>query len=513
MNQQEQKLQRSENLTSTKIETNEQENFYIQLFITGCLAEATYYIESNKEAVVIDPLRDTEPYVKLAQDRGAQIKYVMLTHIHADFVSGHLDLSKKTGAQIVYGPTAELGFKAHVAQNQEVFELSDKVKIQLLHTPGHTRESSTYLLLNQDKPYCIFTGDTLFLGEVGRPDLAVKSGDITKEDLAGWLFDSLNNVIKQLPDELIVYPGHGAGSACGKNIQKGSSDSLGNQKKTNYALKIEERNEFIKQVSSNLPTPPGYFFHDVSVNKQGYDDLENVLKKAFVPLKAEQFENLVNNEKYTIIDSRDKFEYLKGFIKGSYSIDYKGAFAAWLGKLVSPKDKFVLICEEGKEYEVIVRMARIGYDNIAGYLEGGVNAYKAAGHELQTVKSIEAKDFEPIILQEEKKDFKIIDVRDPNEKVKGYLDDSVMEPVWGLEERLKANPNLFDHNQTLYLMCQSGQRSLPASSIFTKYGYKNLVHVIGGFNEVSKLKVPISYAQCPLEAARLLKQQQQEQKA
>ncbi|MDV3879175.1 MBL fold metallo-hydrolase, partial [Elizabethkingia anophelis] len=380
----------------------------VEQIYTGCLAQGAYYIVSQGEAVIIDPLREVQPYLDKLQQDNAKLKYILETHFHADFVSGHVDLSDKTGASIVYGPTAKPEFEAIIAKDEEVFEIGD-IKIKVLHTPGHTMESSCYLLIDEKgKETALFSGDTLFLGDVGRPDLAQKGKDLTQEDLAGMLYDSLMNKIIPLPDEITVYPAHGAGSACGKNMQKETVDTLGNQKKTNYALNQPDKASFIKEVTDGLTPPPGYFAMNVAMNKKGYESFDQVLEHGLKPLSAEAFEAMADETGALILDTRPAAEFHKGFIPQSVNIGVKGDFAPWVGAMiVDVKQPLLLVTDEGSEEEVITRLSRVGFDNVVGYLKGGLSAWQSAGKETDSVERITPEEF----AQRYTKDARIIDVR------------------------------------------------------------------------------------------------------
>ena len=369
----------------------------VEQIYTGCLAQGAYYIESNGEALIIDPLRETADYIKKAEKNKAKIKYVLETHFHADFVSGHVDLAAKTGAQIVFGPNAAPNFTAHIASDGEELSLGD-VRIKVLHTPGHTMESTTFLLIDENgKDYAIFTGDTLFIGDVGRPDLAVKS-DLTQEDLASHLFDSLRNKIMTLPDDVLVYPAHGAGSACGKNMSKETWDTLGNQKKSNYALRSDmSREEFIKEVTDGLLPPPFYFPLNVGMNKMGYDSFDTVMKRGLIGLNPAEFEAAANATSALILDTRNHADFVKGFIPNSIFIGIDGGFAPWVGTLIPDiKQEILIVADEGREEEVITRLSRVGYDHTIGYLKGGLESWKNAGGEVDSIESISAEGFEEL---------------------------------------------------------------------------------------------------------------------
>lgn len=399
----------------------------VEQIYTGCLAEAAYYIESKGEAVVIDPLRETEPYLERAQADGAKIKYVLETHFHADFVSGHLDLAKKSGATIVYGPTAKPNFEAHVASDNEVLKVGD-VEIIVLHTPGHTMESTTYLLKDEaGKDYAIFTGDTLFLGDVGRPDLAVKT-DLTREDLAGHLFDSLRNKIMPLADDVIVYPGHGAGSACGKKMSNDTVGTLGDQKWTNYALRADmTREEFVKEVTAGLVDPPQYFPKNAVMNKMGYDSIDAVRERGLNPLSIRAFKAAWAEEDALVLDTRSKTDFAEGFIPGAIFIGVDGSFASWVGALITDLQQPILfIADEGREEEVVTRLARVGYDNSIGYLKGGFATWKAAGEDVDTIEEVEADEF---VMLYNKEKINLLDVRKNSEFSTQHIEGAVNYPL------------------------------------------------------------------------------------
>jgi glyoxylase-like metal-dependent hydrolase (beta-lactamase superfamily II)/rhodanese-related sulfurtransferase len=452
----------------------------VEQLYTNCLAEAAYYIESDGEAVIIDPLRETEPYLELEKKHGSKIKYIFETHFHADFVSGHLDLSKKTGAPIVYGPGANPDFKAHIAKDGEVFKIG-KVTLTVLHTPGHTLESSTYLLKDEKgNPYAIFTGDTLFIGDVGRPDLAIKS-DLTQEDLAGMMFDSLNNKIKVLPDDVIVYPAHGAGSACGKNLSSETWSTLGEQKMTNYALKCETKKEFVKELTTGILPPPQYFAKNAAMNKGGYESIDEVVKKGDNALTLAAFDNHVKNGAL-ILDVRSKEDFSNVHIPNSVFIGLDGTFAVWVGALIKDiKQPIVLICPEGKDKEAVVRLARVGYDNTLGYLKGGVDTWIKAGRKTASVKSVTAEELTQL------KNIAIIDARKPGEYEASHAKGAVSFPLDYINEHLNELPK----NQPQYVHCKSGYRSVIAISILMQQGYTNLIDVKGGFSAMEKTNLPV----------------------
>lgn len=453
----------------------------VEQLYTGCLAEAAYYIESNGEAVIIDPLRDVEPYLEKAKADNAKIKYVMETHFHADFVSGHLDLAKKTGATIVYGPTAKPNFDAHIAEDNEVFKVGD-VTIKVLHTPGHTMESSTFLLKDEKgKDYAIFTGDTLFLGDVGRPDLAQKAGSITQEDLAGWLFDSLRNRIMPLADEVIVYPGHGAGSACGKKMAAETTGTLGEQKATNYALRADmSREEFIAEVTAGLMPPPQYFPKNAVMNKMGYDSIDDVRQKGLRPLSVRAFKAAWEGETAMVLDTRLQDDFAKGFIPGSIFVGIDDAFAPWVGALVEDLTVPILfVCDPGREKEVVDRLARVGYDNPIGYLDGGFDAWVIAGEEVDTIKEVYAKEFEGIYKSEA---VNILDVRRTSEYNAQHIVGAQNFPL----DTINKNMSEVDRHTTYYLHCVGGYRSMIAASILRSRGFQHIINIRSGFRALQQ---------------------------
>ncbi len=459
---------------------------HIEQIYTGCLAQGAYFIVSNGEAAVIDPLREVEPYIRKAQKSGAGIKYVFETHFHADFVSGHIDLAEKTGAEIVYGPNAKTGFKAHIAEDGEEFLLGNVV-IKALHTPGHTLESTSYLLLDENrKPVALFSGDTLFIGDVGRPDLAQK-GDITMEDLAGILFDSLRTKIMTLPDDVIVYPAHGAGSACGKNMSKETYDLLGNQKKFNYALRSDmTKEEFVAEVTAGLPEPPQYFPENVKMNREGYESFDDVLERGAQPFSAEAFEAKANNNTGALIlDTRSESDFAKGFIPNSINIGIDGGFAPWVGALIPDlKQNLLIVTEPGREEEVVTRLARVGYDYTIGYLNGGFESWEKAGKETDSVVSISAEEFEERFGAGE---IAVIDVRKPDEFESGHIKGAKNLPLDYINDLMKEFPK----DQSLYIHCAGGYRSMIAASILKSRGFDDVINIEGGFGEVSKTEVPV----------------------
>ncbi|MCB0761847.1 MAG: MBL fold metallo-hydrolase [Flavobacteriales bacterium] len=452
----------------------------VEQLYTGCLAEAAYYIESNGEVAIIDPLRDPQPYMDMADKAGARIKYVLETHFHADFVSGHLDLAKKTGATIVYGPTAKPNFEAHIATDGEELKLGN-VTIKVLHTPGHTMESSSFLLIDENgKPHSLYSGDTLFIGDVGRPDLAVTT-DITREDLASYLFDSLRNKIMTLPEDVIIYPNHGAGSACGKNMSKETWDTLGNQLKTNYALRKEmTREEFVKEVTSGLVTPPQYFPKNAVINKTGYGSLDFILEKGMEAIEPADFKKMAANDRTIILDTRPNTVFPQGFVPGSIFIGVDDNFAPWVGALIEDLQTPILfIAEEGKEEEVIVRLSRVGYDNTIGYLKGGIEAWKAAGYDVETLDEVEADDFAKAFNAD---DMTTLDVRKESEYESEHLMGVRNYPL----DTINSNLDKLDKGHKYYLHCAGGYRSVIAASILRKNGFKNLVNIKGGYKKLKE---------------------------
>ncbi len=464
----------------------------VEQIYTGCLAQGAYYIESNGEAVIIDPLRETQPYVDRAEARNAKIKYVFETHFHADFVSGHLDLAKKTGASIVYGPNANPTYDVIVAEDEQVFEVGN-AKIKVLHTPGHTMESTCYLLIDEEgQEKSLFSGDTLFIGDVGRPDLAVKS-DLTKEELAAHLYNSLHNKIMPLSDDIIVYPGHGAGSACGKNMSKETTDTLGNQKKTNYALQSMSEEAFVKQVLDGILPPPQYFSKNALLNKEGYGEFDQILKKGAEALRIEDFESIVYNEGALILDTRKADEFRQGFIPKSIFIGIDGGFAPWVGALITDiQQPIVFIAEEGREEEVVTRLARVGYDNVLGFLKGGTKSWEEAGKELDTIVSISAEEL-AIKYKEEKDAITILDVRKPSEYLSEHIVDVENFPL----DFINDNMEKLDTETEYHVHCAGGYRSMIANSILRARGIQNLVDVAGGFKAIVETKIDKTDYVCP----------------
>ncbi len=464
----------------------------IEQIYTGCLAQGAYYIESNGEVAIIDPLREVNPYIKRAILDDAKIKYIFETHFHADFVSGHLTLSEKTGAKIIFGPTAKPSFDAIIAKDNQEFKLGD-ITIIALHTPGHTMESTTYLLRDEKgKDYAIFSGDTLFLGDVGRPDLAQKADHITQEDLAGLLFDSLRTKIMPLADDVIVYPAHGAGSACGKNMMKETVDSLGNQKKMNYALRADmTKAEFIKEVTDGLLPPPQYFPMNVKMNREGYESIDTILKHSTRALTPTEFEVLANETEALVLDVRHQDNFVQGHIPRSIFIGLKGSFAPWVGALIADVNQpILLVVDEGLEEEAITRLSRVGFDNTLGYLKGSFEAWKAEGKEYDTISSISAETFKE--RYEENKDV-VFDVRKEGEFVSEHIENAHHTPLDYLNDYLSEFPN----DKTFYVHCAGGYRSVIAASILKSRGIHNLVDIAGGYKAIKEADIPVTNYVCP----------------
>ena len=464
----------------------------VEQIYTGCLAQGAYYIHSNGEAAIIDPLREVSPYIERAKNDGVKIKYIFETHFHADFVSGHITLADKTGAQIVYGPLAEPKFNAYTAKDGELFTLGN-VQIKVLHTPGHTMESTTFLLLDENgKEHSIFSGDTLFLGDVGRPDLAQKAANMTQEELAGTLFDSLRTKIMTLPDHVIVYPGHGAGSACGKHMMNETVDTLGNQKKINYALRADmTREEFIEEVTDGLLPPPGYFPHNVRLNKEGYESIDDVLSHGLKPLSPNEFETVASETGALMLDVRTQQVFVEAHVPNSIFIGLDGNFAPWVGELiVDVEQPILLITPEGREEETVTRLSRVGFDNTLGYLKGGIEAWKNANKEMESVESIPAEQF-----AEAYSDHKnyVFDVRKESEYQAEHIDQAHNTPLSEINQHLSSYPK----EQTFYLHCKGGYRSVIAASILKSRGYHNMIDVQGGFNAIVETNIPKSDYVCP----------------
>ena len=452
----------------------------IEQIYTGCLSQGAYYLESNGEVAIIDPLRDVDYYIETANKNNARIKYIFETHFHADFVSGHVTLAEKTGASIIYGPNAITNFHSHLAQDGEEFKLGD-VKITLIHTPGHTMESSCYLLTDKEgKDIAIFTGDTLFLGDVGRPDLAQKSDHLTAEDLAGYSFESLRNKIMPLDDDIVIYPAHGAGSACGKKMSKETFDSLGNQKKTNYALREDmTKKEFIKEVLEGLNPPPEYFSSNVKLNKEGYESLDKILNKSINELTVIDFKKNINVNGSLMLDVRSIEEFARAHIPGSIFIGLDGSFAPWVGELIKDvSHPIVLISPLGREEEAITRLSRLGFDNSKGYLKGGINAWIDSGNEVDSVESINKNEFEKLF---SKGNIKIFDVRNESEFNSEHVVGACNIPL----NKLNANLEKINSNSVNYIHCAGGYRSMIASSILKARGIHNFIDIKGGYSAIS----------------------------
>lgn len=458
----------------------------VEQIYTGCLSHGAYYIESSGEAAIIDPLREVNEYIDKATANNSKIKFVFETHFHADFVSGHLTLSKATGAPIVFGPNANPNYKSIIATDNQVFKIGD-CSITAIHTPGHTMESTTYLLKdNKGKDHAIFTGDTLFLGDVGRPDLSQKSDDLTMEDLAGMQYESLRKKILPLADDVIVYPAHGAGSACGKNMMKETVDTLGNQKKMNYALRADmSKEEFIKEVTYGLSAPPDYFPLNVKMNKEGYEDVNLIINNGDNPIDVSEFEEVVNQSGALILDVRNQQDFSRGHIPRSIFIGLDGSFAPWVGTLIKDvKQSIALVVDKGREKEAIKRLSRVGFDKTIGYLKGGFDAWKKSSRDYDSINSISANEFEKKI----KDDSLIIDVRKSSEHNSKKIISSINAPLDDLNRYLKKLPN----NQNFYIHCERGYRSMIASSILKSRGIHNLIDVRGGFQSIMKTNISLT---------------------
>lgn len=464
----------------------------VEQIYTGCLAQGAYYIESKGEVAIVDPLREVKPYINRAKLDDAKIKYIFETHFHADFVSGHVTLAKETGAPIIYGPNANPNFEAIIAEDNQEFKLGE-VTIKVLHTPGHTMESTTYLLKDKDgKDHAIFSGDTLFLGDVGRPDLAQKMGVLTEKDLAGFLYESLRQKIMPLADDVIVYPAHGAGSACGKNMMKETVDTLGNQKKMNYALRADmTKEEFIDEVTDGLLPPPQYFPLNVKMNKEGYEDIDQILERGTRALSPKAFEAAANETGAIVLDVRNAADFAKGHIPRSIFIGLDGSFAPWVGALIADvQQPILLVAPKGLEEEAVTRLSRVGFDNTLGYLEGGFEAWKKASMEYDTVSQVDASELKS---QMEKENIPVFDVRKNSE----YLSEHVLEahntPLDYLNDYLAEFPD----NDTFYVHCAGGYRSMIAASILKSRGIHNLIDVKGGFKAINEAGIPVSEYVCP----------------
>ena len=451
----------------------------VQQLYTSCLSEAAYFISSEGEAAVIDPLRDVDAYIKLAEEKGVTIKYIFETHFHADFVSGHLELAKRTGAPIVYGPNTEAGFSFHKAKDGEVFKIG-KVQLKAIHTPGHTLESTSYLLHDEEgKAYCVFTGDTLFVGDVGRPDLF--SGNLSKEELAGYMYDSLQEKIKPLEDHVIVYPAHGPGSSCGKNLGPQTFSTIGEQKQSNYALQEMTKDEFITAVTTGLSTPPAYFPINARINKEGYESLD--MERATRALTVQEFKEKLK-EGALILDTRAATVFTQGFVPGSISIGLDGRFAEWAGILLPFNQPLLLVTDPGMEKESVVRLARVGFDKVYGFLDGGFDTWKAAGEKIDIIVDIEPDELAMDIPHDPK--LEVIDVRKPGEFEAGHVKGAVNIPLDTLTDTAIVASIEDDNN--LYIHCAGGYRSVIAASLLKKQGYHNLRNVLGGYGKMKNVK-------------------------
>lgn len=462
----------------------------IEQIYTGCLAQGAYYIESNGEVAIVDPLREVQDYIDKANENNAKIKYIFETHFHADFVSGHVTLAEKTGAKIVYGPTAKTNFEAITAQDNQVFKVGD-ITIKVLHTPGHTMESACYLLKDKEgKNHALFSGDTLFLGDVGRPDLAQK-GDITEKDLAGFLYESLQTKIMPLEDDVIVYPAHGAGSACGKNLSKETIGTIGEQKKTNYALRADmTKEEFIKEVTDGLLPPPAYFPLNVKLNKEGYKDVDDIIKNSAKPLSVKDFELIANETNALILDVRHQDEFVKGFIPQSIFIGINGGFAPWVGALIKDiLQPILLIAPVGKEEDTITRLSRVGFDNVLGYLDGSFDSWKKANKEIDSIDSISAATLQQKIAHKQP----VFDVRKPGEYDSEHIKVAENTPLDYLNDYIEKFPK----SDNFYIHCAGGYRSVIAASILKARGFHNVVDIAGGFAAIKNTDIERTDAVCP----------------
>ena len=462
----------------------------IEQIYTGCLAQGAYYIESNGEVAIIDPLREVQDYINRAAKNNSKIKYIFETHFHADFVSGHVTLAEKTGAKIVFGPTAKTNFDAIIAEDHQVFKVGD-LTITVLHTPGHTMESSCYLLKDKNgKDHALFSGDTLFLGDVGRPDLAQK-GALTQEDLAGLLFDSLRNKVMPLADDVIVYPAHGAGSACGKNLSKETVGTIGNQKETNYALRANmTKTEFIKEVTEGLLPPPAYFPLNVQMNREGYKSIDDVIKNSAKPLSVKEFEFMANDTNAIILDVRHQTEFIKGFIPQSIFIGIDGGFAPWVGALIKDtKQPILLVAPEGREEDTITRLSRVGFDNVLGYLEGSFASWQNANKEIDTLRSVSAD----VLGDKIKENAIVFDVRKPGEFESEHVENVPSTPLSFLNDHITEFPKKED----FYVYCGGGYRSVIASSILKARGFHNVIDVAGGYAAIRNTTIKRTATVCP----------------
>lgn len=454
---------------------------YVQQIYTDCLSEASYFISSNGEAAIVDPIRDSDFYLQIAKENNSVIKYIFETHFHADFISGHLELAGKTNATIIFGPDTKASFNFHMATDGEEFKIGN-ISVEALHTPGHTIESTCYLLKNeQGKPYCIFTGDTLFAGDVGRPDLS--SGNLSKEELASILFDSIQNKLMPLDNDIIVYPAHGPGSSCGKNIGPQLQSTIGNEKQTNYAMQPQSREDFIKAVTSDLPEAPAYFAVNAKINKEGYSNLDKIKAKSLQSLTLDEFKEKIKNNT-VILDTRNPDDFTNGFIPGSLFIGLKGRFAEWAGSLLPFDKPVVLITEEGKEEETVIRLARVGFENVEGYLAGGFETWKNAGEEVDLVINVEADELAMDIPFDSR--LTVVDVRRMNEFAEGHVANAINMPLDEMAD--VAQIAQLEEDQNLYVHCKSGYRSVIAASLLKQQGYHNLRNVLGGWSKIKEQK-------------------------
>ena len=454
---------------------------YVQQIYTGCLSEAAYFVESNGEAIIIDPLRDTEEYIQLANEHNAKIKYIFETHLHADFISGHLDLSKQTGAPIIYGPGAETNFAFHLAKDGEIFKIGN-ITLEVIHTPGHTLESTCYLLRDENnKPYCIFTGDTLFVGDVGRPDLS--SGNLTSAELASIMYDTIQNKLMPLPDDVIVYPAHGPGTSCGKNLGPETMSTMGEQKKTNYAMQPQSREEFIKAVITGLEEAPPYFSVNARINKEGYSSLDDVKRKGLTPLTVTEFKQKIDKD-VIVLDTRSAEEFSQGFIPGSVFIGLEGRFAEWAGSLLPFYQRMVLVTDTGKEEETIVRLARVGFDNVEGYLKGGFPEWEKAGEAIDMLIEVEADELALDLPYDT--NITVLDVRNEAEFAEGHVKDAISLPLSDMTDIARIAQ--FHENQNIYVHCARGYRSVIASSLLKRQSYHNIRNIVGGFAKIKEQK-------------------------
>ena len=457
---------------------------YIKQIYTGCLSEAAYYLESDGVAAVIDPLRDIDEYLQLASSRNATIKYIFETHFHADFVSGHLDLAAATGASIVYGPNTETSFKVTIAKDEEIFNVG-KIAIKILHTPGHTLESTCYLLFDENnKEHCVFTGDTLFVGDVGRPDLSQKGDEMTKEDLAGMLYESLQAKIMPLADDVIMYPAHGAGSSCGKSLGKETFSTIGEQKQNNYALNQASKEDFIKSVTEGLAAPPNYFPINAKINKEGYQSLNKVLEDGLKPLSIVEFKEFAKNDNCIILDTRNATLFTQGFITNSISIGLEGRFAEWAGSILPFNKHIILVTEVGKEKESVVRLARVGFEKFSGVLNGGFEAWQNAGEKIDLIIDVEADELAMDLPFDER--IVIVDVRKETEYADGHIAEAINIPLVDLLDVGKMAD--FEDNQNIYIHCAGGYRSVIAASLIKKQGIHNLRNILGGWSQIKDLQ-------------------------